>query len=54
VLVVLQIRDIGNHEIDAQHLLVGELESRIDDEQILPVLQDMHVLADLPRPPRAK
>ena len=41
------VRHVGNDQIDAQHLLVGEHESGIDEHEVVAILQDHHVLADL-------
>jgi hypothetical protein len=43
----LQIRHIGDDEIHAEHLLVGKHQPTIYDDNIVPVLVDAHVLADL-------
>ena len=37
----------GHDEIDAVHLLVGEHEPAVDDDDLVAVLEDEHVLADL-------
>ena len=42
-----QVPDVRNDEIDAEHLLVGEHETRVDDEDVVPHLDREHVLADL-------
>jgi len=42
-----QVPDVRDDEIDAEHLLVGEHETRVDDEDVVPHLDREHVLADL-------
>ena len=46
VLVGDEIADVGNDEVDAGQLLVGEGETRIDDDDVVSVLDGGHVLAD--------
>ncbi len=46
--VLAQVRDVGNDEVDPEHFLVGEHEPAVDDDDIVAVLEDVHVLADLP------
>ena len=43
-----QIADVGDHEVDAEHLLVREHQARVDDNDVVPDLDREHVLADLP------
>ncbi len=40
----------GMIEVDAVHLLVGEHEPAVDDDDVVAVFEDVHVLADLPHP----
>ena len=47
---LLEIGDVGDDEVDAEHLLVGEHEAAIDDDDLVAVLEDVHVLADLAHP----
>ena len=47
LLVLLQIGDVGDDEIDAQHLLVREHEARVDDDDVVALFEREHVLADL-------
>ena len=42
-----QVRHVGHDEVDAEHLLVGEHQAAVDDDDLVPVLEDVHVLADL-------
>ena len=47
VLVVDQVGKVGDHEIHAVHVLVGERHAAVDDDHILAILDDGAVLADL-------
>jgi len=47
---LLEVGDVGDDEVDAEHLLVGEHQAAVDDDDVVPVLEDVHVLADLPYP----
>jgi hypothetical protein len=47
---LLEVRDVGDDEVDAEHLLVGEHEAAVDDDDLVAVLEDVHVLADLAHP----
>ena len=51
VLVLHDVGEVGQHQIDAEHLVVGEHEAGVDDENGVAVLQDHHVLADGPQSP---
>ncbi len=44
---VAQVGDVGHDEVDAVHLLLGEHESAVDDDDLVGELEDGHVLADL-------
>ena len=44
---VPQVGDVGHHEVDAEHLLVGEHQAAVDDDDLVAELEDRHVLADL-------
>ena len=46
--VLAQVGDVRDDEVDPEHLLVGEHESTVDDDDVVAVLEDVHVLADLP------
>ena len=48
--VLLEVADVGDDEVDAEHLLVREHEAAVDDDDVVAVLEDVHVLADLPHP----
>src|SRR6187397_1607605 len=47
---ILEVGDVGDDEVDAEHLLVREHESAVDHDDVVAVLEDVHVLADLPHP----
>ena len=47
---LLEVGDVGDDEVDAEHLLVGEHEPAVDDDDVVAVLEDVHVLADLAHP----
>ena len=46
-LALLEVGDVGDDEVDAEHLLVGEHEPAVDDDDVVAVLEHVHVLADL-------
>ena len=48
--VLLEVGDVGDDEVDAEHLLVGEHQPAVDDDDVVAVLEHVHVLADLPHP----
>ena len=50
VAALLEVGDVGDDEVDAEHLLVGEHQPAVDDDDVVAVLEDVHVLADLPHP----
>ena len=45
-----QVGHVRHDEVDAEHLLVGEHQAAVDDHDLVPVLEDVHVLADLADP----
>ena len=47
VAALLEVGDVGHDEVDAEHLLVGEHQPAVDDDDLVAVLEDVHVLADL-------
>ena len=47
---LLEIGDVGDDEVDAEHLLVGEHQPAVDDDDVVAVLEHVHVLADLAHP----
>ena len=42
-----EVRDVGQHEIDAEMLVAREREARVDDEAAAVTLDDRHVLPHL-------
>ena len=47
---VAQVGEVGQDEVDAEHLGGRELEPGVDDDDLAAVFDDRHVLADLPQP----
>ena len=47
---LLEVGDVGDDEVDAEHLLVGEHQAAVDDDDLVAVFEDVHVLADLAHP----
>ena len=45
-----QVGDVGDHQVDAQHLLLGEHQAGVDDQDPAVVLDRHHVDADLAQP----
>ena len=45
--VVDQVGNVGNHQVDAQHILPGKDGAAVDHDDVVPVLKRRHVLADL-------
>ena len=45
-----QVGEVGQHEVDADHLRRREAQPHVDDDDPPVVLDDRHVLADLPQP----
>ena len=45
-----EVRDVRDDEVDPEHLLVREHQPAVDDDDVGAVLEDVHVLADLPHP----
>ena len=46
VFVFDQVRHVGNDQVDAVHFLIREAKTAVDDDDILAVFQNGHVLAD--------
>src|SRR5438477_502672 len=42
-----QVREVGQHQIDAEVLVAREREARVDDDDLAVGLEDGHILADL-------
>ncbi len=47
LLPLADVGDVGDHQVNPQHLLLGEHEAGVDDDHVLGELQHHHVLADL-------
>ena len=47
---VAQIGNIGDDQIDAEHVRLGKHQAAVDDDDVLAILEDGHVQADLPEP----
>ena len=47
VAVLEEIRDIRNHEIDAEHILLREHETGINEQDLILIADDRHILANL-------
>ena len=45
--VLTEVGHVGNDEVDAEHRLVGEHEPAVDNDDVIAVLEHVHVLADL-------
>ena len=48
--VLLEVGDVGDDEVDPEHLLVGEHEAAVDHDDLVAVFEEVHVLADLADP----
>ena len=46
----LEVGDVGDDQVDPEHLLVREHQAAVDHHDLVAVLEDEHVLADLPHP----
>ena len=46
--VLAQVGDVGDDQVDPEHLLVGEHEPAVDHDDVVAVLEHVHVLADFP------
>ena len=47
VATLAQVADVGQHEVDAEHVVAREGEAAVDDDDLAVVLDGGHVLADL-------
>ena len=47
VLILLEVRRVGNNVIDAGHAFFRELQARVDNEDVVLVFEEHHVLPDL-------
>src|SRR5690606_15230288 len=43
----LEVGDVGDKQVHPQHLLVGKHHPAVEDEDLIPLLQEPHVFADL-------
>ena len=50
--VLLQIGHVRDHHVDARHIVVRERQSAVDDHDVLPVLEEGHILSDLAHAPQ--
>ncbi len=50
ILLVQQVSEIGDHQVDAQHVALWEHQPAVDDDDLLVVFQDHHILAHLAEP----
>ena len=48
--VLFEVGHVGDDHVDPRHLLVRKDQPAVDDEDIVPVLDDGHVFADLSHP----
>src|SRR5215212_6137471 len=48
VLPLQQVADVGQHQVDADHLVFREHEPAVDDDDRVVVLDGRHILADGP------
>ena len=47
--ILQQIRNIGNHEINSQHIVLGEHQSCVDQQNLIVHAKNRHIFADLPQ-----
>ena len=47
VCVFNEIADVRNDKVDTRHILVGKSHTAIDNDHIIPVLKNGHILSDL-------
>ena len=46
ILVLHQVGDIRDDQVDAQHIVFGEHEARIEQDHVIAITEHGHVLAD--------
>lgn len=46
ILVFYQIGDVGNHQIDAKHVIFREHKARVEQNHVIPITEHGHVLSD--------
>jgi len=49
VLVLDDVFEIGQHQVDAVHIVIGEFDPAVDDNHVAAIFVDGHVLADFPQ-----
>ena len=49
LLFVREIAGIGDNKIDSKHFIIGEHQPRINNDDIVAVLNDHHILSDFPQ-----
>jgi hypothetical protein len=49
LLFIIEIAGIGDNEIDAKHFIVGEHQPGINNDDVVTILYDHHVLSDFPQ-----
>ncbi|MNV85223.1 hypothetical protein D3C71_1791590 [compost metagenome] len=47
ILIINQVADIGNDNVDAEHVLLGKFQTRINYYNVVSILYYVHILADL-------
>ncbi len=50
--VLLQIGHIRDYHVDARHVVVRERQTAVDDDDVLPVFEEGHILSDLAHAPQ--
>ena len=44
--VLFDIGEIGNNQVDTRHILIGKRKTAVDDEHIVAVFIERHILSD--------
>ena len=47
VFVHFQVGDVGDDQVDAGHVFLGESQAAVDDDHVVVIFHHRHVLADL-------
>ena len=50
LLLISQVTCIGNNQINAKHFLIGKHHSNIDNDDVVTVFNDHHILANFSQP----
>ncbi len=50
VAILDEIREVGNDDVDSQHIVLGKHEAGIDEYNRVGILDDHHVQADFAQP----